>query len=81
MEKYIKKMNFEYITDLQIGANALFQINLTDESYELAVNGDHTVTMERKVKDKLGVYYLLFPYFGGNETAPHDIRIYINERV
>ena len=75
------QMNFEYITDLQIGANALFQINLTDESYELAVNGDHTVTMERKGKDKLGVYYLLFPYFGGNETAPHDIRIYINERV
>ena len=27
----------------------------------------------------VGLYYMLFPYFGGNQKAPHDIRIYIQE--
>lgn len=53
----------------------------------IAVEGDHYIF---KVDDKLtavprastssiAVGYKLFPYFGGDEVAPHDINIYIKE--
>jgi hypothetical protein len=40
-------------------------------------NGDNysRVKLDKKIKLKLG--YLLKPYFGGNEVAPHDVTIYV----
>lgn len=71
--------NFKYITDVAIHETADFSIQLTEQSYVLQVNGEEMLEMERMVKNTVGVYYLLFPYFGGNEPAPHDINIFVKE--
>lgn len=70
---------FEYMTDMKIGETANFQIMLTDNSYELNVNGEANTSINRTSGAKAGVYYLLFPYFGGNETAPHNINVFVQE--
>ena len=72
-------LNFEYITDIAIHETAEFKIQLTEQSYVLQVKGETTLEMERMVRNTVGVYYLLFPYFGGNEPAPHDVNIFIKE--
>jgi transposase-like protein len=40
-------------------------------------NKDMTVNIahDKKQKDWFLFHYLLFPYFGGNKTAPHDMKI------
>ena len=72
---------YQRITDIDIGETGQFRIDLTDEAYELTVNDENKLIVPRKVKNKRGIYYLLFPYFGGNEVAPHDINIFIKERM
>lgn len=71
--------NFKYITDVAIQETADFSIQLTEESYVLQVKGEKTLEMDRMVKNTVGVYYLLFPYFGGNEPAPHDVNVFVKE--
>jgi hypothetical protein len=53
-----------------------YQLLLTEDAYIYRFN-ENEVTILRTQSCNQGVYYLLFPYFGGNETAPHDIHIYI----
>lgn len=35
--------------------------------------------MERKCNDDAATAYQLFPYFGGDEVAPHDMKIFIKD--
>ena len=72
---------FERITDVGIGETVDYTILLTDTSYELTVGGDADLSIPRAVSNKKGIYYMLFPYFGGNEVAPHDINIFIKESM
>jgi hypothetical protein len=66
------KFNFEKICDLEIGKE--YQCDLViGEDYKFSVAGK-TISMDRFPK-KSGFNYYLWPYFGGNETAPHDIEI------
>ena len=53
-----------------------YQITLMDDHYIFRID-DVEVT---EVRDRcgLGHYYLLYPYFGGDETAPHTIKIRFN---
>lgn len=46
--------------------------------YIFTVNGKRD-TMMRESMDTVAVGYKLLPYFGGDEPAPHDIRIQIKE--
>lgn len=38
-----------------------------------------TVKWDAKKKDWFFFHYLLFPYFGGNKVAPHDMKIYLEK--
>jgi hypothetical protein len=38
-----------------------------------------TVSNNPKQKDWFLFHYLLFPYFGGNEPAPHNMKIYLEK--
>lgn len=71
---------FKRITDVGIGETINYQIFLTEATYELTVNGDAQLSIPRSVQNQKGVYYMLFPYFGGDERAPHRINIFIKER-
>jgi hypothetical protein len=68
---------FEEITTAQIGSEIDCIITCEPNSYSFDIDGK-TASIPRQCS---GNYdrYRLFPYFGGDETAPHDIRITITE--
>jgi hypothetical protein len=70
---------FQEITTAQIGSVITGRINCLANSYYFEVNGK-TVLLPRHCSGKYP-RYKLFPYFGGDETAPHDIKIVIQEII
>ncbi|WP_420388240.1 hypothetical protein [Roseivirga sp.] len=71
---------FKKIGSMEIGESADLSISLDGDEYVFWFK-DEQQTVKRGTQCNLGVYYLLYPYFGGDETAPHDIRIYIKEHL
>ena len=69
---------FEKITDVNINETNHMNISISKNSYELRVNGVIKTVPKSCGKDFRR--YKLYPYFGGDETAPHDIRIKIKEK-
>lgn len=62
--------------------NEEFVVSITDneDSYiysfeKLNEAGSYIRAFDRKQKDWFIFHYLLHPYFGGNKTAPHDMKI------
>lgn len=53
-------------------------IKIQGDKYLFNLDGK-THEMERGCNDTLGKRYRLFPFFGGDESAPHDITIKIKE--
>ena len=70
---------YEKIGSMEIGESKDMSISLEGNQYRFWF-GDETKTVTRGTTCELGVYYLLYPYFGGDEAAPQDIRIYIKEQ-
>ena len=60
-----------------IGAEATCSIKVTNDNYIFTLNKGAAISMSRSSKTSAGAGYQLFPFFGGNETAPHDIKIWI----
>ena len=69
----------EEITTINIGAENDCAIKISGDSYIFSVNGK-TIIMPRTSTGPVANGYKLFPYFGGDETAPHDIHIWIKEK-
>lgn len=61
-----------------IGSTMSYRLTITDKEFVFEFDGSAT-SFDRGSSCQLGVYYQLFPYFGGNHPAPHDIRIYLKE--
>ena len=55
-------------------------LNITTFYYEIVIDNDTTL-VRRRPKGNWGLVrrYYLYPYFGGNEFAPHDIEIRIKD--
>lgn len=70
----------EPIGTIPLNEPVAYQLILNDDSYLFVLDGFPPVSVERKNKCDMGVYYLLTPYFGGDETAPHDITIKIRQQ-
>lgn len=70
--------SFNKISEVDLNETIEYQINLFEDEYEFVVNG-FSFREHRDIDQQVGVYYRLFPYFGGDEVAPHDINIYIKE--
>lgn len=66
------------IKAVELNKNIHCRIEIRSDLYFFYVDGT-TVTMPRTNNCESGFYYVLFPYFGGDETAPHDIRILIRD--
>lgn len=69
----------EKIGETLPNARNYYQIRLTDTEYQFTFD-DTVLSIPRNKPCNRGAYYLLFPYFGGNDPAPHDVNVYI-ERV
>lgn len=67
------------IDSVKIGKAFSCSVEAIEGSYHFAV-GESKVSIQRFCNNYTGSFYKLFPYFGGDETAPHDIRIYIREK-
>jgi hypothetical protein len=51
-------------------------IKITEGNYLFTAN-EKSVTLPRKSTTPKSKGYQLYPYFGGDETAPHDVKIWI----
>jgi hypothetical protein len=60
----------------ELGKTTSFNLRTSGNSYIFTFNGVET-SMPRHCSGGVGVAYKLLPYFGGDETAPHDIKIKI----
>lgn len=70
--------NEKEIGVVAIGTEVQCAIAVSIEVYEFTVN-DKTVMMPRQSATASAKGYQLYPYFGGDEVAPHDVRIWIKE--
>lgn len=70
-------MLFKEITTAQIGSVINCVISCSTDQYTFTVNGK-TAQLPRHCSGRY-TRYRLFPYFGGDEVAPHRIRIKITE--
>ena len=63
---------------VKIGEEAHCSVKVSGEQYLFALN-DKVETMPRLSTTEKAKGYQLYPYFGGDETAPHEVRIGIKE--
>ncbi len=71
------KRNIAYITSVQPGQKNSYAIQIGDGAYTFTVN-EKSLSMPRTCSQAASGYQL-YPYFGGDEPAPHDISIRIRE--
>jgi hypothetical protein len=71
------KRNTAYITTVQPEQKNVYELELGDEEYTFRVN-EKSLSLPRGCS-QLSSGYQLYPYFGGNEPAPHDVTIRIKE--
>jgi hypothetical protein len=69
----------QFITTVDLNKVYDYEIMLLEDAYVFKVNNEYK-QLPRIKKCKRGVFYKLYPYFGGDETAPHDITIAIHEK-
>jgi len=70
--------SFKEICNIPLNGFDTCEIKVAGNEYIFSVNGK-SMSMPRSAKGENAVGYKLFPYFGGNESAPQDIHIYIKE--
>lgn len=66
------------ICAVEIGTDINCSISVSHDLYIFRVNTS-TINVSRSANTHTGDGYKLYPFFGGDETAPHDIRIWIKE--
>lgn len=71
------KRQSAYIGTVELGRKSVCELELGDQEYTFWLDG-RQVKLPRTCSGA-GAGYQLYPYFGGDEVAPHDIRIIIRE--
>lgn len=67
-----------FLGTAEIDEISTYSIAIDSDSYLFTFDGV-TTEVDRGCSGS-GVKYRLYPYFGGDETAPHDITIYLEEQ-
>jgi hypothetical protein len=73
------KISSKELTVVPIGAEVRCTIKVTATTYAFYVNDQLVTTLNRKATTPKASGYLLYPYFGGDEVAPHNVNIWIKE--
>src|ERR1700730_8541484 len=66
------ELSYQEIGTIEIGTEYTCSIRVTATSYIFSVN-DKTIETPRASITAMAKGYKLYPYFGGDEAAPHDI--------
>ena len=69
---------FSEITTVPLGAIINCSIGVSANKYIFTVNGIQRVLI-RTTSSEVVTGYQLYPYFGGDEVAPHEVHIFIME--
>jgi hypothetical protein len=68
----------KYLASVELGIANRYTLSMDGSYYYFTINNKvNKIPMKRTKSCDLGVYYLLYPYFGGNNTAPHDVDVYM----
>ncbi|ELR72459.1 hypothetical protein C900_01542 [Fulvivirga imtechensis AK7] len=68
----------KYITSVSLDQMNDYKIEIVDNKYVFTVNNTVRVEVNKNANCSGGINYMLFPYFGGDETAPHDISVTVH---
>lgn len=69
-ERVIRK-----IGEVNINEENTYRLRLEKDAYVFQINNQVPYTVKRENDCDKGFYYMLWPYFGGQEVAPHNISI------
>lgn len=70
--------SFKELGTVEIGKENSCSITVSGSKYIFNLNGNETIMLRASTTHKAEGYQL-YPYFGGDETAPHNINIWIEE--
>jgi len=73
------KFSFDLIKRVSLCKEHYYELTIFRWDYKMGVDGTYVYIPRNCVYDKRR--YQLYPYFGGEETAPHDIKIKIKKDV
>lgn len=73
------KVSAQELAVVEIGAEVHCAIRVVGNAYQFYVNEKLEATMPRKAATPKASGYLLYPYFGGDEVAPHNVNIWIKK--
>ncbi len=68
----------KFIGNVMLNTPASMNITVSGDQYIFELNGK-TEIMQRNCSTEFADGYQLYPYFGGDEAAPHDVRVLIKE--
>ncbi|MFI5128872.1 MAG: hypothetical protein ACHQFX_02725 [Chitinophagales bacterium] len=71
-------MSYEELGTIRIGIEYTCSIKINESNYIFSLD-ENSKTMPRSSTTPTAVGYRLYPYFGGDEAAPHEINIWIKE--
>jgi hypothetical protein len=71
------KVSSQELAAIPIGTEVRCAIKVTGATYLFYVNDQLAASMPRKATTTKASGYLLYPYFGGDEVAPHNVNIWI----
>jgi hypothetical protein len=71
-------VSFQKIGNASIGKEETYSIKILEGTYFFTL-GNTSINMPRASTTSTGMGYKLYPYFGGDELAPHDVKIWIEE--
>jgi hypothetical protein len=68
-----------FIGVVKIGQFNRYVLSVQKDYYQFQLNNGNPVNMPRGHVCNQGIYYKLWPYFGGSVPAPHDVHIVIKD--
>ncbi len=69
----------KFVGVVALNAASSYRIELTSTHYRFHLNDEPVVEIERGGTCDRGIYYMLWPYFGGELAAPHNVHIAIRQ--
>lgn len=74
-------LSFELMGAVPLNTEVDISIRIVGDTYQYSGEGLQSVTMQRSSTCESGENYWLWPYFGGNQTAPHAVKIQLKRTV
>jgi hypothetical protein len=65
----------KFLGSVELHKKNKYQLKVTESNYIFQLNNQEPVYMKRGNTCDKGIYYMLWPYFGGTIPAPHDVHI------